>query len=133
MAKLVGLVAPIFLLAAPASAEIFKCAGKAGLVVYQNFRCELDSLGSAPSTAPTPKMADAKSRAAAPTAVAAVTQSVPSEPRVGMTDEQVKTVWGDPVEIIQDEPPSGRVEVWHYGDGRTVQFDHKRRVLSIGR
>ena len=32
-------------LAPPASAEIFKCAGKDGDVVYQNFRCEIDSLG----------------------------------------------------------------------------------------
>ena len=134
MRKLVGFVAPIFLLATSASAEIFKCSGKGGLVVYQNFRCEFDSLGSAPSTVTTAKLSEpSKGKPTAPTAVAAVTQTVPTEPRVGMSEEQVRTVWGEPVEIIQDEPPSGRVEVWHYGDGRTVQFDHRRRVLSIAR
>jgi hypothetical protein len=49
MWKLVWVVAPLCFMAAPTSAEIFKCAGKDGVVVYQNFPCDVDSLGSLPT------------------------------------------------------------------------------------
>jgi hypothetical protein len=36
--------------------------------------------------------------------------------------------------MTEDEPASGgRVSIWHYADGRSVQFDHKHRVLSVQR
>src|SRR6266404_7326599 len=36
--------------APPAAAEIFKCVGKNGTDLYQNFPCQFDSLGSLPSS-----------------------------------------------------------------------------------
>ena len=50
-----------------------------------------------------------------------------------MTAEEVKAIWGEPAEIVQDEPRSGRVEIWQYGDGRVVQINHKQRVISVVR
>ena len=56
-----------------------------------------------------------------------------SEPRSGMTEDEVKAIWGEPEEIIQDEPRDGRIEIWRYGDGRSVQFSNKHRVLIVDR
>ena len=50
-----------------------------------------------------------------------------------MTAAEVKTLWGEPAEIVQDEPASGRVEIWQYDDGRVVQINHKQRVISVQR
>jgi hypothetical protein len=50
-----------------------------------------------------------------------------------MTTEEVKALWGEPEEIIQDEPIGGRIEIWRYGDDRSVQFDRKHRVLAVQR
>jgi hypothetical protein len=100
----------------PAAGEIFKCKTKGGADLYQNFPCELDSLGL-----PSP---DASSSAAARPS---------SEPRRGMKPEEVRAIWGEPQQVIQDEPRSGRVEIWEYADGRSVRFNHKERVLSVER
>ena len=51
MPRFVWVIAPL-VFAVPVQAEIFKCVGKDGAVLYQNFKCEVDSLGSLPS-APT--------------------------------------------------------------------------------
>ena len=56
---------------------------------------------------------------------------VAAEPRRGMTQEQVRAIWGEPQQVIQDEPPSGRVEIWEYAHGRSVRFNNKERVLSV--
>ena len=49
-----------------------------------------------------------------------------------MTGDEVRAIWGEPTEIIQEEPGEGsRFEVWSYGDSRSVRFDRKRRVSSI--
>ncbi|HET7096560.1 MAG TPA: hypothetical protein VFJ68_04165 [Casimicrobiaceae bacterium] len=50
-----------------------------------------------------------------------------------MTEDEVKAIWGEPEEIIQDEPRDGRIEIWRYGDGRSVQFSNKHRVLIVDR
>ena len=132
MPRLVWVAASLSLcIGAPASAEIFKCAGKDGLVVYQNFRCELDSLGSLPS-APT-KAAPLELKPAKP-AAAVVASSVdrPTEPRVGMSAEEVRAIWGEPTDTFNEEPgDGGRIETWAYGSDRSVRFDHKSRVIAV--
>src|SRR4051794_5673935 len=42
-------VASVLLAEPNANAEIFKCVAKDGLPLYQNFPCDLDSMGSLPS------------------------------------------------------------------------------------
>jgi hypothetical protein len=151
MFRLLWLVIASLTLAAPSSlAEIFKCKSKDGLTLYQNFSCDIDSLGSLPSSqaatgkpAPAVKSIQADARdsgpATSPPSVEARRSAVqpgspPSgEPRVGMTGEEVRTIWGEPVEILQDEPRSGRVEIWQYADGRVVHINNKRRVISVER
>jgi hypothetical protein len=105
-----------FLGTPPAGAEIFKCKTKSGSDLYQNFPCQFDSLG----------LPSAKANAGA-------LAKAPSEPRLGMSAEEVRAIWGEPQHVIQDEPRSGRVEIWEYADGRFVRFDHKERVLSVQR
>jgi len=69
-----------------------------------------------------------------PVAVAATARSTAaSEPRVGMTEDEVRAIWGEPSEIEQDEPRDGRIEIWRYGDGRFVQFSNKHRALVVQR
>jgi hypothetical protein len=48
-----------------------------------------------------------------------------------MTPEEVRAIWGEPEQVIQDEPPSGRVEIWEYSHGRSVRFNNKERELSV--
>ena len=118
MLKWMWAVAPLFLAAAPSSAEIFKCVGKRGETLYQNFPCESESIALAPQdvSAPAPKKSPVP----------------PAEPGVGMTIDEVKAIWGEPTETVQEEPGNGpRVEVWSYGDSRSVRFDRKGRVSSV--
>jgi Domain of unknown function (DUF4124) len=130
MRKFVWIVAPFFLVATPAAAEIFKCVGK-GVVVYQNFRCEIDSLGSLPSGPTVARPSD--SNQARPTTVAAGSGTTPAtEPRVGMSTEEVRAVWGEPTDTYNEEPGGGgRSEVWVYGNDRSVRFDHRSRVTAV--
>jgi hypothetical protein len=123
------MLVPALCMPSPAPAEIFKCAGKNGADRYQNFPCEIDTLGSLPSGPPTAKPT------VVPTAPMAATTKVADagEPRVGMTQSEVRTAWGEPVETFQDELISGRIEVWRYGDNRSVQFDRRHRVLAVQR
>ena len=54
-----------------------------------------------------------------------------SEPRVGMTADEVRAIWGEPEETYYGRAAaSGRVEIWHYADGRSVQFDNKQPRLG---
>jgi len=131
MLKWMWAVAPLFLAAAPSSAEIFKCAGKDGIVVYQNFRCELDSLGSLPSAPTKP----AAIEAAKPANIALATSADrPKEPRVGMSADDVRAIWGEPTDTFSDEPgDGGRTETWAYGADRTVRFDHRSRVIAVSK
>jgi Domain of unknown function (DUF4124) len=125
MRKLVWIVAPL-IFAAPASAEIFKCAGKDGVVVYQNFPCEIDSLGSLP-TSPTLVAANGSTQPKA-----TPTKPQPTEPAIGMTAEEVRAIWGEPTDTFNEEPgDGGRAEVWAYGSDRSVRFDHRSRVTAV--
>jgi Domain of unknown function (DUF4124) len=141
VSRFAWILMPLLLAAAPlASAEIYKCIEKNGVERYQNFPCPIDSLGSLPSTAPgakTPSAPAVASRAkpAAARNDAASTAKVASasEPRAGMTPDEVRAIWGEPEETIQDEPVDGRIEIWRYADGRSVQFNNKHRVLAVQR
>jgi hypothetical protein len=122
-----------------ASAEIFKCIAKSGLTLYQNFPCEIDSLGNLPSQpaggkpSPQPKTIQADAKAPQGSSAAMPPRAQASEPSVGMTADEAKAIWGEPAEVVQDEPRSGRVEIWQYEDGRVVQINQKRRVISVQR
>jgi len=130
MRKLVWVVAPLFFAAASTSAEIFKCAGKDGAVVYQNFRCEIDSLGSLPTSATLAAAVVASKGSAEAKTMPGKPQ--PTEPRVGMTAEEVRAIWGEPTDTFNEEPgDGGRAEVWAYGSDRSVRFDHRSRVTAV--
>jgi hypothetical protein len=126
-----------------ASAQIFKCAAKDGTDLYQNFPCGIDSIGSTATNAPSETAAVAQSdskqtkpnpNASVRASVAAVRTAIPpTEPRVGMTIDEVKALWGEPEEIIQDEPVDGRIEIWRYAQSRSIQFSNKHRVLAVQR
>jgi hypothetical protein len=110
-------------------AEIYACAGPHRMTVYQNFPCEFTSLGAASGTAPVAGVQAPSSRpgdGAHPTAVAAM-------PRVGMTIEQVKEIWGQPIDTTKEEYAKGDIETWTYADSRSIRFDPKGRVAEIKR
>jgi hypothetical protein len=116
MLKSVCVLFLVLFVAPLASAEIFKCLGKNGEDLYQNFPCQFESIDSLPIDARVPKKSPA----------------VPAEPRPGMTAEDVRAIWGEPTDTIQEEPgKGGRFEVWSYGDSRSVRFDHRGRVSAI--
>jgi hypothetical protein len=50
-----------------------------------------------------------------------------------MRADEVRTLLGEPDDVIEDEPPGGRVSTWRYADGRSVRFDHKHRVSAVTR
>ncbi len=126
MLKSVCVFFSVLFVAPLASAEIFKCVGQYGEALYQNFPCQFVSMGGMPMDAPGPKEspADVSGPKKPPAA--------PAAPRVGMTNDEVRAIWGEPTEIIQEEPGEGsRFEVWSYDASRSVRFDRKRRVSSI--
>jgi uncharacterized protein DUF4124 len=119
-----------------ASAEVFKCVGKNGEALYQNFPCQFESMGGMPTDVPDPKKS--------PTDVASPKKSTidvpgpkkspaaPAEPRIGMTTEEVRAIWGEPTDTHWEEPGDGdRSELWSYGASRSVRFDSKRRAAAI--
>jgi len=116
MLKSVGVLFSVLFVAPLASAEIFKCVGKYGEALYQNFPCQFESMGGTSIDAQGPKKSPA----------------VPAEPRIGMTTDEVRAIWGEPTDTVQEEPGDGpRFEVWSYGTSRSVRFDRKRRVAAI--
>jgi hypothetical protein len=119
-----------------ASAEIFKCVGKNGEDLYQNFPCQFDSGGGMPTDvadtkkSPTDVTDTKKSPGEAPGPKKS--PAAPAEPRVGMTTEEVRAIWGEPTSTVQEEPgDGGRFEVWSYDASRSVRFDRKGRVSNI--
>ena len=124
MPKLCWMLIATLCACAPAAAEIFKCAGTNGADRYQNFPCDIDSIGSLPSSAP--------AAANAPPAPA-LKAATASEPKAGMTSAEVKAIWGEPIETFDDEQVAGRLQVWRYGDNRSVAFNHKHRVVNVQR
>ena len=126
----------VFLVAPPASAEVFKCIGKKGEDLYQNFPCEFESMGGMPTDAAGSKTstADVRDPKKSPTDVAGPKKSpaAPAEPRIGMTTEEVRAIWGEPTDTVWEEPGDGDLsELWSYGPSRSVRFDRKRRVAAI--
>jgi hypothetical protein len=131
-------------LAATASnAEIYSCAGPRSMTVYQNFPCEFTSRGSVPASGSAQKPSAPMAPGAATVArnatadntrtpPAVQTTVVPNTgPRPGMSEDDVRKAWGEPEEMIQDEPPSGRVDIWRYKDGRSVQINRRHRVVAV--
>ena len=123
-----------------ASAQIFKCVAKDGTDLYQNFPCQFESMGWMPMNTQSTKTPSAPSDSnpttvkAGPLEVKAAGKSpaVPTEPRIGMSPDEVTAIWGEPTDIISDEVVEGRIEVWSYGASRSVRFDQlKGRVSAI--
>jgi len=136
MLKSVCVLFAVLLVAPLASAEVFKCVGKYGEALYQNFPCQFASMGGTAMDAPGPKElpAEVSGPKESPANVSGAKKSpaASAEPRAGMTGDEVRAIWGEPTEIIQEEPGDGsRFEVWSYGASRSVRFDRKRRVSSI--
>jgi len=128
------------LVAPQACAEIFKCMGKNGITLYQNFPCQFDSLALAPVDVQAPRAPPAPSTSSQPSAKTQVPATpvvgpsgpVQAQPRLGMTAEEVRAIWGEPKDALQEEPgEGGRSEVWSYGDSRSVRFDHRGRVSAV--
>ena len=133
MLKSVCVLFSVLFVAPLASAEIFKCVGKSGEDLYQNFPCQFESGGGMPTGTPSQKDA-APGPKKSPTNVSAPKKSpaAPAEPRIGMTTDEVRAIWGEPTDTVQEEPGDGpRFEVWSYGPSRSVRFDRKRRVAAI--
>ena len=140
ISKFMWILIPALCAAPLASAEIFKCVGKNGTDLYQNFPCQFDSLGSLPSSPPSARTTLPPSDASqvrpkvVPVDVASNAKSAKaSEPRIGMSPDEVRALWGEPVEAVQDELREGRIEIWRYSEARSVQFNHKQRVVAVQR
>ena len=123
-----------------ANAEIFRCKEKNGLDRYQNFPCSMDSQGwlssDRPAAKPTTRSATSESVKATPAIVAATEKAARAgdgDPRIGMSQDEVRALWGQPEETDQDERKEGRIEIWRYADGRSVEFNHKQRVSAVPR
>ena len=127
MLKSVCVLFSVLFVAPLASAEIFKCVGKNGEALYQNFPCQFESGDGMPTDVPDPERNHPRNVSGPKKSPA-----VPAEPRVGMTTDEVRAIWGEPTDTVQEEPgDGGRFEVWSYGASRSVRFDRKRRVAAI--
>ncbi len=139
-ALVTAVLVSVLLIASPVAAEIFKCATKDGMPRYQNFPCNIDSLGllspSSVTTKPSlPGAVGQKQQKTGPTNGDSPVKPIHSaEPRIGMSADEVTALLGEPEDVVEDEPRSGgRVSNWRYADGRIVQFDNKHRVLGVQR
>lgn len=110
-------------------AEIYACAGPHRMPVYQNFPCEFASLGAVSATA---TVVGVQAPSSGPGDGAHLTP-VATMPRVGMTTEQVKAIWGQPSDTTREEYARGDIETWTYADSRSIRFDLKGRVAEIKR
>ena len=131
-AALLGVQALLF--APYVSAEIFKCVAKdgSGNPLFQNFPCSIDSLGlpSNPAAAQPAPAGTGQPKPESTAGPAAKTNA--TELQIGISREEVRALLGDPQTVEEDEPgEGGRTSIWRYADGRSVQFDDKRRVREI--
>lgn len=117
----------LLVVAHPAHGDIFKCATRKSMPTYQNFPCEFDSLGAMPATTPDAKAGAAPSAAKSRTTV----RPTATMPRVGMTTNEVKAIWGEPLDTTREEYAKGNIETWNYADSRSIRFDLKGRVTEI--
>lgn len=134
---LIALILPAFCAAPLASAEIFKCVAKDGTALYQNFPCQFDSIGWMPlnpqavKTTLMPLDSRQAKPHAAPVNVASIVKSVAaSEPRIGITPDEVRAILGEPLEAVQDESMDAGTEIWRYVD-KNIQFDGTHRVALV--
>jgi len=102
---------------------------------YQNFPCEYESLDAwrpidAARTAAS-TMSAAGAAVSAQGGMHTNPAAVASVPRVGMTANQVKAIWGEPLETNREEFVKGDIETWTYTDSRSIRFDSKGRVQKI--
>src|SRR5262245_58806124 len=109
-----------------AYAEVFKCVGKNGEALYQNFPCQFESMGGMPTDVADPKKSSTDAVGAKKSPVDAPgpkkSPAVLSEPRIGMTTEEVRAIWGEPNDTLWEEPGDGdRSEIWSYGASRSVR------------
>ena len=141
MSKFLWVLLCMVFVAPLASAQIFKCVAKDGTDLYQNFPCGIDSIGSMPTNGPSEKAGlaqsdskRAKPNASPPASVAAGKSIIAqNEPRIGVTKEEVRAMWGEPTDSRWEEPGEGDLsEVWSYGDSRSVRFVNDR-VSAIQR
>jgi hypothetical protein len=131
MLKSVCVLFSVLFVAPLASAEVFKCVGKYGEVLYQNFPCQFESMGGMPMDAQGSKKSLASPVESRLGIVPKKAPALPAEPRLGMTTEEVRAIWGEPTDTVQEEPREGRFEVWSYGASRTVRFDRRGRVTAV--
>jgi hypothetical protein len=138
----------LFLVSLSAIGEIFKCVKGKGEIVYQNFECKLDTIGSAATAPPggpaqpAPRTGDQAPVAKALPSAPAVGAKAPDaaqqfaadgnaqkyEPRVGMTKRQVRRLsWGEP----EDIKPAEGGEIWTYAKNRSVRFGENGRVVAV--
>jgi hypothetical protein len=133
----IALILPAFCTAPLASAEIFKCVAKDGTALYQNFPCQFDSIGWMPTNPQaaktTPMPLDSRQGKPSPAAVnvASIVKSIDgSEPRIGMTPDEVRAILGEPLEAVQDKSTDAGMEIWRYLD-KNIQFDGTHRVTLV--
>ena len=138
MFKSVCIAASLLLLSPLCAAEVFKCTKDGGRTVYQNFPCEIDSIGSAATQPPpaAPAVTVSKPVETRPKGQTVATVTKPAapdgEPHPGMTPAEVRaSKWGEPVNVIRTGDPEGLADIWVYGDNRTVVFNSKGRVGSV--
>ncbi len=134
MLKSACILIAIFCFAPLAQAEVFKCTGKYGEALYQNFPCQFESIGWVPRDAQSAKKSPDAPTQQRPGAAEGQKKPppLPVEPHVGMTTEEVRNIWGEPTETVQEEPQKGsRSEIWSYGGSRSVRFDRLGRVSAI--
>jgi hypothetical protein len=136
MLKSVCVLFSVLFVAPLATADVFKCVGKSGEDLYQNFPCQFESIGATPgegtSVGGTPKGGTPTGETSIHAQGQKKSPTAPAEPRVGMTTEEVRAIWGEPTNTVQEEPGDGpRSEVWSYGDSRSVRFDRRGRVTAI--
>jgi hypothetical protein len=48
-----------------------------------------------------------------------------------MTREEVRAVWGEPIDTSREEFAKEDIETWSYADSRSIRFDRKGRAAAI--
>lgn len=56
--------------------------------------------------------------------------NLPSEPALGMSQQQVKAILGEPTAISREEVVQGTEMTWTYSDSRVLQFDASGRLTK---
>jgi hypothetical protein len=93
MLKSVCVLFFVLFVAPLASAEIFKCMGKSGEDLYQNFPCQFESIGWISTDAQGPKKSPGSPAEPRLGVGPKKSPTAPAEPRIGMTTEEVRAIW----------------------------------------